>query len=81
MQTPEKGTQFGDALVVHSLLFASIDRNCTIHHSPDNVCPDKRGLLCNLHNLGKLGNVWEFVFTFREFFIENTSSQPNAQAA
>ena len=36
MQTPEKGTQFGDALVVHSLLFASIDRNCTIHHSPEN---------------------------------------------
>ena len=36
MQTPEKGTQFGDVLLVHTLLFASIDRNCTIHRSPDN---------------------------------------------
>ena len=62
MQTPEKGTQFGDVLLLHTLLFASIDRNCTIHRSPDSDCQDKRDGLCNLHIFGK---TWNFLLIYK----------------
>ena len=57
MQTPEKGTQFGDVLLVHTLLFASIDRNCTIHRSPDNdMIVKTNGMGCVIYTIW--GN-WE----------------------